>query len=315
MSGQDLLTLINEILDYSKLDEKKVELNYDNFNLYDGLTDLIEIFKITALKKQIILSLIFHLDHAKYLYGDWFRIKQILTNLLGNAIKFTPVNGKINLVVKLKGSKISVASNPLNSEKYILQLEVIDTGIGISERHQHRIFEAFSQADNSTTKQFGGTGLGLSICSKLVDLMCGKITVASSRSQGSTFTVCLPVQASKELLHQKEHLAQQSCETMPTCFEETILLVEDNLTNQLISKEMLESLGCDVDIVNNGQEAIEALKEKSYNIIFMDCLMPVMDGYEATRLIRKSENRDVPILQNGKKVFVIIISNPILANN
>jgi len=211
-------------------------------------------------------------------------LRQILLNLIGNAVKFTD-KGEVSLEV--------TQINETN-EGTILRFSVHDTGIGISEEAQNKLFQSFAQADASTTRKFGGTGLGLAICRKLVELMGGSIGVTSTLGKGSTFWFTLPFARHKQAAPPLNRPADAVNGVHATPFSGTItglrvLLVEDNKINQVVAVQLLKKFGCVVDTVDNGLKAMEARRQNKYDIILMDCQMPEMDGYEATRKIRELE--------------------------
>ncbi len=282
-SSRLLLGVINDILDFSKIESGKLELDLHCFNCHELIYDCFALLETEAKAK----GLKYHLDIAELpvmLDGDAIRLSQILTNLLGNAVKFT-TQGEVTL---------SATSQPLDQKKVRLYFEVTDTGIGIDAEKQLLIFDAFSQADNSMTRAFGGTGLGLAIARQLVRMMHGEIGVISQPGKGSTFWFWVDLE--------KSEAVSIKMKVRPDCrFTASVLVVEDYPANQLLAKRFLEAVGCQVYIANNGLEAVEALKEQDYDIVFMDCQMPVMDGYQATRVIRRFESetgtaKHIPII-------------------
>lgn len=277
LSGRHLLALINDILDYSKLDAGKVELEHAAFDLRQTCSDVRDILADSALEKGLELNLYLADDLADAYQGDPARIRQILLNLVGNAIKFTEA-GQVHVRVAPHG-----ADN--------IHIAVEDTGIGIPEEVRHKLFQDFHQADASTTRKFGGTGLGLAICKQLVHLMQGDIGVESEEGQGSTFWFELPMQA-EEPAKPEQAEQQQASSALPHC---RILVAEDNPANQLLIRTLLEKLGQDVTLVENGEEAIQAVNASSFDFVFMDMQMPVLDGMSATRAIR-AQGHDLPII-------------------
>jgi PAS domain S-box-containing protein len=281
-SGEMLLKIINEILDFSKIEAGKMELEFHDFELQDLIENQISLVGVQAHAKNLILSQEIDPNIPKRFNGDSGRINQILLNLLNNAIKFTD-HGE----VKLK-------SEMLENNKDVIKLKfsVQDTGIGMSEVESQKIFRPFSQADGSTARKFGGTGLGLSISKKLVEMMAGEIGVDSEIGKGSTFWFTISLKLAPE---QTQSTLRQAIESLKSA---RVLVAEDNQVNQMIIKKMLEKLGHSVHVVSNGQEAVNVFKNAEYDLILMDHHMPVMDGMEATSLIRKMENGEkrIPIL-------------------
>ena len=288
-SAESLLVLINDILDFSKVDAGKLELDPQSFSLSTFLSEFLQSMKASALEKDLTLELIDKDIEVDTLYADQIRIKQILTNLVGNAIKFTRNGG-----VKIKASS--------HNEKDAVQcrFEIIDTGIGIEADKLNHLFDAFTQADASTTRNYGGTGLGLAISKQLCELMNGEITVKSQEGKGSEFLVTLYVDESNSSLIEEG----QALNTESKLFnQEKVLLVEDNFINQEVAKDQLNDMNLSIDVAENGLKAIEALISKGdgyYQLILMDCQMPLMDGYETSREIRKgvtgSLNSKLPII-------------------
>ncbi|MBU1139833.1 MAG: response regulator [Proteobacteria bacterium] len=276
-SGESLLNLINDILDFSKIEAGKLELELIQFDLREIAEETVDLLSERANEKNLNLACFIHSAVPAHFEGDPGRLRQILMNLLGNAIKFTN-RGEVVLNIFLK---------KIEGNSAYLRFEVSDTGIGINKGKQKEIFCAFSQADGSTTRQFGGTGLGLAICHQLVSLMDGEIGVESVEGQGATFwfTTVFAISSFNESLSDRPHqpIALQK-------FDAVILVAEDNPTNQIVAQGLLEHLGCRIDLADNGKVAATITAKKNYDLIFMDCQMPVMDGYEATKQIRKAEN-------------------------
>ncbi|MDD5462848.1 MAG: ATP-binding protein [Methylococcales bacterium] len=282
-SSRLLLGVINDILDFSKIESGKLDLDIHSFNCHDLIHDCFALLESQAKVK----GLRYRLDIAELpvmLNGDAIRLSQILTNLLSNAVKFTE-QGKVAL---------SATSQSVDQKKVKLYFEVADTGIGVYAEKQTLIFDAFSQADNSTTRAFGGTGLGLAIAKQLVRMMNGEIGVRSQPGKGATFWFWVELE--------KSDATPIKVKVRPDCrFNADVLIAEDYPANQLLAKRFLESVGCRVVMANNGLEAVDAMKKKDYDIVFMDCQMPVMDGYQATMEIRRLEseagaNKHIPIV-------------------
>ena len=295
-SGKMLLSIIDDILDFSKIEAKKLKLQNNPFFLDEVIEDVRQMLSEQARQKHITLLIDMAQDVPNALLGDDSRLRQILVNLLGNAIKFTN-HGKV---------QIQISRMEDNAKFAVLRFLVIDTGIGISHEKLTRIFDQFTQVDGSSTRQFGGTGLGLAITKQLVELMEGEIRVNSELGLGTTFSV--GIRFDKQSIRADEYVAKG----IDSSIEKSILLsksqrkdevrrlllVEDNPVNQEVAISMLEQLGHMVTVANNGKEAVLAVNSDRYDLILMDCFMPVMDGFEASREIRKSGNgnNDIPII-------------------
>ncbi len=273
-SADNLLVIINDILDFSKIEANKIELESIPISLKDLLTDLFKTAEFPANKKKLMLKTDLSSELPPLILGDPVRLSQIINNLLGNAIKFTD-QGQITLSAHL--SKEASAR---------LFISVKDTGIGIPEVVQSRIFDAFSQQDVSTTRRFGGTGLGLSICNKLAQLMGGRITVTSHVGEGSQFTLELPVNLPPHAAKiQEPEKRSDSTEIRKL----NILIAEDNAINQSLMVNLMSRQGHTTSIANNGAEAISMWQSGQFDLILMDMQMPVMGGMDATREIRRIE--------------------------
>lgn len=295
-SGDVLLNIINEVLDFAKLDEGQVVLSHTEFNLKRSIEETLHLLSPMAEEKGLALSFNYSsLLPEKYL-GDVLRMQQLLFNLVGNALKFTETGQ-----VKIKVSPDDVASSNL------LLIEVADSGIGVASEHLDKLFDSFTQADESTSRQFGGTGLGLAICQQLVDLMGGNIGVSSELNKGSTFWVKLPLEAVRSVEKSEEEnkpIHQQNVSEHPLPLAgKTILLIEDNSINQSVIEAFVERLGAKIDVAENGLKGVDywRLGGHKYQLILMDCQMPVMDGFEATKIIRKEErvslqSKPIPII-------------------
>lgn len=285
-SGEILLSLINNVLDLSKLDSEKFEIEEISFDLYQYVGDVVKLMNIKAKEKKISLDLKIDPQTPKQVFGDSTRLGQILLNLIGNAVKFTNEGG-VTVTVKPQ----HVTGN--NSEIYF---EIKDTGIGIVSNKINTVFGAFAQAKSDTSRIYGGTGLGLTIVKKLIKLLKGKILVESKFGEGSVFKIILPLKIDESKINVEAQI--QSIASVEN-LDLNILLVEDNKTNQFLAKSRLERWGCSVDIANNGIEGVKKAQEKVYDVILMDIQMPVMDGYEATKIIKNDISKEagkVPVI-------------------
>jgi CheY-like chemotaxis protein len=283
--GQDLINILNDVLDISKMESKKLHIENIAFDLQKTMEDLSFLFIPRAKERGNKLELKMDPSLNHYYFGDPLRIKQIIGNFISNAIKFTE-NGKV---------LISVKSEFINGQEQI-KIGVKDSGTGIKKENQAKIFEAFSQEDSSTTRVYGGTGLGLSIASNLAHLMNAKIDLESEYGKGSCFYLILRLQRAEEenvLETQKKEDSQKKLSTQELEKQDfgelRILLVEDNPINQKLVKAFLSKLGYTADTAINGAEAIESINHNTYDIILMDVQMPVMDGVTATKNIRNME--------------------------
>jgi signal transduction histidine kinase len=286
LSGEALLTIVNDIVDFSKIEAGKLELEIANIDLAQVVRGTVELLKETAKSKGLELCACVDPDVPPELRGDGGRLRQVLINLIGNALKFTP-NG---------GVKVHISVDRQTRKTASLRFRVTDTGIGIDPETQARLFQAFTQADGSTTRRYGGTGLGLAICKQLVEKMHGDVGVESSAGAGSTFwfTLEFPKQAkvvariaAKEpkVTNGRELKIEPRSDGEPVR-PGRVLIAEDNHVNQRVATAQLKKLGYASDAVANGLEVLEALSRIPYDIILMDCQMPELDGYETTRQVR-----------------------------
>jgi signal transduction histidine kinase/CheY-like chemotaxis protein len=278
-SGEALLTIINDILDFSKTEAGKLMIDRIPFDLHSTLRGTVDLLAPKAEAKSVALELRIHEGVPDRVIGDPGRIRQVLLNLIGNAVKFTE-NGSIVVHVECR-------SQARDCE---LRFEVRDTGIGIPGDVLPHLFQQFTQGDSSTTRRFGGTGLGLAISKQLVQLMGGELVVESELDKGSTFRFDLELprdpNAPKTAL--PSAVIAPHAEVRGTRTPH-VLLVEDNPVNQKVAKYMLSRAGCRVDLAENGREAVVLVAHCAYDVVFMDCLMPEMDGYAATAEIRRDE--------------------------
>jgi PAS domain S-box-containing protein len=319
-SGDALLTIINDILDFSKIEAGKLSLEELDFDLRSTVEEAVDLLAPKAHAKGLELSCALYDGVPTALHGDPGRLRQVLVNLLNNAVKFTE-SGEVAVCVQLAGE---------SGDTMLLRFGVADTGIGISGEALDRLFQAFSQADGSTTRKYGGTGLGLRISKQLAELMGGSIGVESTPGKGSEFwftarfvrqsrvrqalnTVSglegarvldapsgvMPGIQGKDF-SQKRSTAQTGVQAAPPGGRMLrVLVAEDNVVNQKVALRMLARIGCRADVVANGQEAVDAVQRVPYDIVFMDCNMPELDGFAATAAIRASE---------GKKHHTVIIA-------
>ncbi len=280
--GESLLAIINDILDLSKLEVGELQLNSIRFSIRDTIRNLIAFFQPQAAVKALELSAMIDPEVPEWLVGSVDRLHQVLTNLVNNAIKFTPT-GRVLLTIR----QVERSDGDADADAVMqIHFTVQDTGIGLDAADQDRIFEPFTQVETSSTRQYEGTGLGLTICRKIVHLMGGEIGVNSAVGQGSTFWFTVPLEQSN--LPRQPNSEESTFNAIPlTLSTARILVVEDNPANQFLMIKMLENLGYQADAVSNGQKALERLSNQPYDVVLMDCQMPVLDGYEATRRIRQ----------------------------
>ena len=294
-SVNNLLVIINDILDFSKIEMGKVYLEKIDFNLHEKIKETYDFFKHKAENKNIELTLEISDEVPLMVNGDPYRLNQILVNLVGNAIKFTP-----------RGSvKIRVKTSKSNNEFFPLVISVQDTGIGIPENKIDSIFESFTQANNDISRTFGGTGLGLAITKKLVQLQNGKIAVKSIPNVGTIFTI--------EIFYAKSQTPFIKQHQIPDTENKNlhglrILIVEDNKINQFVVKQIVNKWNTNITIVSNGREAIEMLTETDFDIVLMDLQMPEISGFDATQIIRSQNssvnNKTIPIIALTADAFI-----------
>jgi CheY-like chemotaxis protein len=283
-SAENLLAIINDILDVSKIEAGKVVLEEVSFSLYSLLNQVANTFRFQCERKNIFLKLNVDNNHSDQLLADMTKMNQILLNLVSNAVKFTNVGGVT----------VNVVLGKVSDDRYELVVVVKDTGIGIPPHMLEKIFLPFTQGDETTTRIYGGTGLGLTISKELSYVLGGELEVSSIPDQGSEFMIRIPVKIEnpenkkelKRILNEEKNLK--------------ILLVEDNLINQKVAVSLLKKMGYAADLALDGLEALEKIDFVNYDIILMDCQMPILDGYEATRIIRARQNKE--------KSFIVAIT-------
>jgi signal transduction histidine kinase len=291
--GEHLLSIINDILDFSKIEAGKVELEMQSFQLQDCVESAIALLATPAEEKQVSLSYSMQSGAIVGVFSDAGRLRQVLVNLISNAIKFTPSGGAVQVEVESRSlepvppdsidSTASIDSISL-SKQHAIQFTISDTGIGIAADAIPKLFQPFTQADISTNRISGGTGLGLSICKRLVELMGGQIWVESALGEGSVFKFTITARLEEadpidQAAPNPDALPHDLGKQRPL----TILVAEDNQTNQLVISMLLQHLGYDCDCVADGQEVLAALERQPYDVVLMDVQMPVMDGIVATR--------------------------------
>ena len=291
-AAQNLLNILNDILDFSKMESGKLEMEEIEFKLADVINNTLDNIYFIANEKNIDISIKKDNNLPNEFLGDPLRLTQVLTNLISNAVKFSAQDDRITIQISLE---------KYENSKFYIQFSVQDTGIGMSTEQCDKLFRPFSQGDNSITREYGGTGLGLVISHKIVELMDGKIWLESEKNVGTTFYFT----ASFKSVANNNEIDQSTDNTNTTEVNESstnlngakILLADDNLFNQEVAKEFLESNDIIVKVANDGLEVLELLKQEEFDGILMDCMMPNMDGYQATKKIREQEQfKDLPII-------------------
>jgi signal transduction histidine kinase/CheY-like chemotaxis protein len=302
-SGDALLGIINDVLDFSKIEAGRVTVERVDFDLHAMCVDVEALLQPAIAEHGLTLTVDYGAEVPHFVKGDPARTRQVLLNLASNAVKFTERGG------------VHIKVSPSDAAR--IRIDVTDTGIGITSEQLPSLFRQFTQADSSTTRRYGGTGLGLAISKSLVELMGGEIGAVSEPGKGSTFWFVLPLAAVTQPFTDTASTAAMSkpaaADPAPTTAVVTaqvrsrLLLVEDNIVNQRIAVHMLAKLGCDIDIAQHGREAVERLSRIDYDLVFMDCQMPEMDGYEATRVIRDPAssvlNHDIAVIAMTANAF------------
>ena len=283
ISSENLLVIINDILDFSKIDLGKLELEESNFNFFSFIRNIMIQFEVKAREKNLLFKNQIDSDISEFFVSDPGRLAQIISNLISNSIKFTHEGGvELNCVL--------IRESP---ESQVLRISVSDTGIGIEQENKELIFESFMQEHSSINRKYGGTGLGLSISRQLLKLFKSDMTVITEKGKGSAFS--FEVELKKGFLNSAIASSEKIIDTS-VLKDKSVLLAEDNKTNQLLARVILEKFGIIVTIANNGYEAIELLLDNDYDIILMDLQMPLIDGLSATKIIRSKLRSNIPVI-------------------
>jgi signal transduction histidine kinase/DNA-binding response OmpR family regulator len=300
-SANALLTVINDILDFSKIEAGRLTLENNPLDLQRTAEEVCQLLNSAALDKGLELVMRYAPECPRQFIGDAGRLRQILINLTGNAIKFTAQGHVL----------IDINCSSQDNKQAQLNIRIKDTGIGIDRQVQSHLFNAFTQADDSTARHFGGTGLGLAICKQLIELMSGKIGIDSIPGQGSTFwfTLCLPV--THEAIPLQNDFDGANKSDVSASFTGRVLVVDDVKVNQLVAQKMLQQMGVMVDLAANGKDAISCWQTGTYDLILMDCQMPMMDGYQATRIIRQQEEEQ----QRGEHIPIVALTANAMNSN
>ncbi len=278
-SAEGLRTLVNELLDFAKIESGKLELEAEPFDLRIVLNDVMRMMELTASQKRLTLDLDYDPALPATFIGDAHRLRQVVLNLVSNAIKFTQAGS-----VRLRATGVASAGDTRG-----VDIEVADTGIGISQEKLNTVFDKFTQADPSTTRQFGGTGLGLTIARRLVEQMGGDIAAYSEVGSGSTFRIHLPLKVAFPVPEAASHAEAPAAIAQTSAAKPRILIVEDYIPNVVVMTAYLEGLGYACDVCTDGLQALQQFDKADYVLIFMDVQMPVMDGLQAAAEIRRRE--------------------------
>jgi signal transduction histidine kinase/FixJ family two-component response regulator len=291
-SANSLMGIINDLLDLSKIEARKMTLENLNISPASIVQDIVNLLQARIEEKELVLSIEIDPSVPLYVKGDSVRLRQVLVNLIANAIKFTSEGG------------VTVTVRNINKTgNILLRFDITDTGIGVSEETQKNLFQPFVQADGSTTRKYGGTGLGLSISKRIVELMGGTIGLTSELGVGSCFWFTVPFEAAESGQQSVERPAEPTAtQTLQALQKLPVLVVEDNLVLRKLASAQLRRIGLEHDLASNGQEALALLEHKKYALILMDCQMPILDGYETTKEIRKRE------IESGERTPVIAMT-------
>jgi len=295
-SANHLMTLVNDVLDYSKMESGKIVFEQIQFNLNDFLDEIRRSYSFRSKEKNLEFSIIKIPGVPDEVTGDQIRLNQILSNLLSNAFKFTS-EGSITITVKEKER---------TGNKSTIEFRVNDTGIGVPKDKQSILFDSFTQASPDTTRRFGGTGLGLAICKKLVELQGGRIYVESKPEKGSDFIFTLTFGVPEQVMAPSAEITAESFKGLEG---KKILVAEDNKINFFVVNKFLISWGMIVTHAENGKTALELIEKNKFDLVLMDLHMPVLDGIEATRIIRNSDN---PEIQN---IPIVALTAAIMSEN
>ncbi|WP_442936470.1 ATP-binding protein [Nostoc sp.] len=317
-SGNSLLKIINDFLDFSKIQSGNLDFEEEPFALRNCINEALYMLAPTAIEKGLKLTFLDTPELPTTIVGDITRLRQILINLLSNAIKFTETGSIEVSVITRKNSDINHSSTANTDE---IQFSVKDTGIGIPRDRLERLFKAFSQVNSSITRQYGGTGLGLAICKQLCELMGGRIWVESELSVGSTFyfTISTSVIPKESGAKSQELFLLSPCKSVPVSSSPSsdshklrILLAEDNLVNQKVALKQLQNLGYSADVAGNGKEVLQLLEKIPYDLILMDCQMPVLDGLETTKEIHRWQESS--FVNSRRPVVIAMTANAMKEN-
>lgn len=301
-NAQALLAIINDLLDFSKIEAGKLTVERIDFDLHAKMRNVKNLFQEQAAGLSLDFAVTVDDDVPHYVVGDPTRVRQVLVNLIGNAFKFTR-SGGVSVHVECRANEQAALSRQdafgAAPVRHMIRFTVRDTGIGIPHDAIGRLFQKFEQADSTTTRRYGGTGLGLAICRQLVELMGGSIGVNSTEGKGSTFSVLLPLSEGVEPPHVEQVVRAPHSHVL------RVLCAEDFPTNQIIARLMVEEMGHQIDIVENGREAVAACAKKRYDLVLMDGRMPEMDGASATRLIRAGGPPEAPVLDQHVMIVAL----------